>query len=385
MSQKESIPFDTSSIEAIASLPFSRDNQVQLLQSGQTTFQTILDSLTSARDIICIEFYIFKDDDTGQRLAEVLKEKAREGVKVYVLYDHFGSLLTSRSFWKDLRRAGVHLKASHPFRWDAPLGYFYRNHKKLLIIDGKKAFLGGFNIANEYYGYFKKIRDIWRDTGIYLKGPIASTLLELFSKSWRTWQGEQIVLKQVSADFSGGVSVIPIFTISGRSRRKMRRLFLHSIRNATSSILITTAYFTPGRKTLKALERASRRGIRLKLLLPGKTDVKSVYYAGRAFYKRLLHAGAEIYDYQGTVLHAKSAVFDGCWSIIGSANLHYQSFSRNDESNVGVMDPGFGKALSDLFQQDLKKAVRVNPAEWSRRPFHQKLLERFFSIHLKKF
>jgi cardiolipin synthase len=378
------IALKKSAIENILGLPFIENNKVRLLKNGHETFQTIFDLVSTAREIICIEFYIFKDDDTGKKLAALLKEKAREGVRVYLLYDHFGSFLTSRDFWSDLKNAGVKVRVSHPFNWTAPRGYIYRNHKKLLIIDGTKAVTGGFNIADEYHGYFKKRKITWRDTGIYLEGPVAYTLLNIFQKSWSTWKGEIINWHPKYETLNHGVPVIPIFANSGRARRRMRRLLIYSIKNAKSSILLTTAYFIPSQRILKALVQAAKRGVSLKLLLPGESDVRSVFYAGRSYFSRLLKAGAEIYNYQSSVLHAKTTVFDECWSIIGSANFDHQSLGRNEESNVGIFDVDFSTHMTEAFQADLKNSLRVDADKWAQRPLHHKILEKLFSLIMKK-
>ncbi|RJR20537.1 MAG: hypothetical protein C4581_03280 [Nitrospiraceae bacterium] len=373
-----------SAIEKVLGSPFIENNKVQLLKSGRETFQTILDLVSAAGKIICIEFYIFKDDDTGKRLATLLKEKAKEGVKVYLLYDHFGSFLTSRHFWSDLKKSGVSIRVSHPFKWKSPREYMYRNHKKLLIIDGMKAVTGGFNIADEYHGYFRKRNITWRDTGIYLEGPIAYTLLNMFQRSWSTWKGELINCHTINKPTDHGVPVIPVFANSGRARRRMRRLLIYSIRNARESILLTTAYFVPSKRILRALLHAARRGVSLKLLLPGSSDVQSVFYAGRSHYSRLLKAGAEIYNYQGSVLHAKTTVFDGCWSIIGSANFDFQSLRKNEESNVGVYDTDFSARMTEVFQTDLKNSFKIDAGNWSMRPLHHKFMEKLFSLIIKK-
>jgi len=372
------------SIETILGLPFTENNKVRILKTGKETFQTILNTVSSARKIICIEFYIFKDDNSGRQLAELLKKKAAEGVSVYLLYDHFGSFLTSRSFWLDLKKEGVKVRVSHPFKWSSLKEYIYRNHKKLLIIDGKIAFTGGFNIADEYHGYFKKRKTVWRDTGIYLEGMISSTLLGIFSKSWKTWKGEEIDSPIEYSPFDRGVPVIPIFANSGRARRRMRKLLLYSIRHAKESIFLTTAYFVPGRRILRALIHAVRRGVKLKLLLPGKSDVMPVFYAGRNYYNRLLKEGVEIFNYQGAVLHSKTSVFDGCWSIVGSANIDLQSLSRNDESNVGVLDKDFSKDMMQVFYKDLEHSVKIDARTWRKRPFYQKFLEKFFFAIMRK-
>ena len=371
-------------IERILGLPFSPDNYVNPFESGQLTFQAILEAVSYAKKVICIEFYIFKDDETGRKLAEILKEKAAQGVQIYLLYDHFGSFLTSYKFWSDLKKVGINVQVSHPFKWTSPTSYIYRNHKKLLIIDGRKVFIGGFNIADEYHGYVRKKKNRWRDTGIYLEGPIASTMLDIFRHSWSRWRGsfDDVAIKH--QDTYHGTYAIPVFANSGRARRKMRRLFIYSIKNAKESILITTAYFFPSRRMLRALENSAGRGINVKLLLPGESDVLSVLYAGRAYYTRLLRAGVKIHNYHGSLLHSKTAVFDDKWSIAGSANLDMQSLRRNEESNVGILDKEFGRKMSEAFNRDLKEANKLDLATWTERPLYQKFLEKMFAAIMKR-
>jgi len=164
----------------------------------------------------------------------------------------------------------------------------------------------------------------------------------------------------------------------------MRKLLLYSIKNAKESIFLTTAYFIPSRKILRALINSVQRGVKLKLLLPGESDIIPVFYASRSYYKRLLKAGVEIYDYQGVVLHAKTSVFDGCWSIVGSANLDFQSLRRNEESNVGILDNNFSKDMIEVFFNDLEKSVKIDAQIWEKRPFYQKFLEKFFFAIMKK-
>jgi cardiolipin synthase len=377
-------PYSKTRIEELIGLSFSEKNRVRILESGNDTFQKILDSVSAARNIICAEFYIFRDDDTGREFAEKLKEKSRQGVRVYILYDHFGSFRTSRAFWSGMEKAGIKLRASHPFIWTSPRRYVYRNHKKLLLIDGEKAFTGGFNIADESHGFRRKQAKVWRDTGIFLKGPIAAALLDIFMESWAIWKGLPFTFKPKSVPVPEGVPVIPIFARSGRARRRMRRLLFYNINSAQKSIDMTTAYFMPGRRILKALEQAARRGVILRLLLPGKTDVPSIHYAGRAFYRRLLKAGVAIYTYQGPVLHAKTAVFDGCWSIIGSTNLDFQSLRRNEESNVGILNNDFGARLTGVFHNDLALSKKIEADTWTHRPFYQRLLEKMFSLVMRR-
>lgn len=378
-------PFIKKQIQRAYDVPFTDGNKVTLLWKGKEMFQKIFDTVKSAKELLCLEFYIFRDDETGHELAEILKRKASEGVKVYVLYDHFGSFGNPLRFWKSLKRAGVHVRASRPFKWTSPGQYVYRDHKKLIIIDGHKAFTGGLNIANEYRGYHTlKRKEAWRDTGILLEGPITTALLDIFKKSWRIWKGDPIDYNRHVEPFEGGLPAIPIFASSAKSRRKMRKLLYYSINHAQKSIYFTTAYFTPSRRMLQVLENAVSRGVKVTLLLPGKSDIAAAHYAGRASFTKLLKEGIEIYNYDGEILHAKTAVFDETWSVIGSANLDFRSLRINDEGNVGIIDTGFAHEMIEVFHEDLQQSRKITLEKWLQRPLLEKIKEKFFFMFRRK-
>lgn len=416
MQDREAIrtAFEISEIEKIYGGSFTGGNSIQLLWENGELFKAIFDSIAIAKKFICLEFYIFRNDETGEELAELLKKKASEGICIYILYDHFGSFGTPRKFWAELKQAGINIRTSYPFQWTAPLHYARRDHKKLILIDGEKAFTGGLNIANEYRGYyFKRHKEAWRDTGIMLEGPIALTLLSEFNKSWRLW-GRKPIKKEVESEklqvksteksltlnsFASGeparggqlltfnlnsLPVLPIFASSSRGRRKLRRLLYYSINHARKSIFLTTAYFTPSRIMLAMLSEAVRRRVIVGLLLPLKSDVSAADYAGRASFTKLLKAGVQIYTYKGRVLHAKTAVFDGCWSIIGSANLDFQSLRRNDEGNVGILDENFGQQMIDIFEKDIKNSEILELEQWIKRGFCEKIKEKFFALFRRR-
>ena len=360
---------------------FVAGNTVTLLWKGPESFRRIFDSIQKAKELICLEFYIFRNDETGIELAELLKKKASEGVQVYILYDHFGSLGTPRSFWQGLRDAGVFIRASRPFKWTSPHEYVYRDHKKLIIIDGEIAFTGGLNIANEYRGYHRIMKkEAWRDTGIFLIGPVASALLNIFKKSWKLWKGPPIHFNKRVNPISNGLPALPIFASTAKGRRQMRKLMYYSLNKAQQTMYLTTAYFSPSLRMLQALENAAARGVDVKLLLPGKSDIIATIYAARAFFTRLLRAGIEIYTYSGKILHAKTAVFDGIWSVIGSTNLDFQSLWRNDEGNIGIIDRSFGSLMIELFQEDLKHSEKITLSRWMKRPITEKFKEKFFAL-----
>ena len=377
-------------IERIFKHRFSFATHVRLLWKGKESFQTIFDAVSRAEKFVCLQFYIFRNDETGTALSKLLKQKSREGVKIYILYDHFGSLGTPRSFWKDMQKVGIQIRASRPFKWTAPLNYVHRDHRKLIVIDSKSAFTGGLNIANEYSGFHLRRRSRgWRDTGILVEGPIVNELFDTFKKSWTTWGGGKILIQEAdegALDKITGdrIPALPIFVYSGKGRKRMRNLLRYSIDHSQNNILLTTAYFIPSRRLIERLEAAVMRGVKVRLLVPGKSDVPAASYAGRAFFSRLLKAGIEIYTYLGEMLHAKTYLFDEYWNIIGSTNLDYQSLIYNDEGNIGILDSFFGSKMTGIFEEDLKNSVRIDQEIWHKRPFLDKFKEHFFAIFRKR-
>jgi cardiolipin synthase len=382
--------FSIASIERIFKQKFSLATHVQILWKEKDSFRTIFDAVKGAEKFICLQFYIFKNDETGTALSELLKQKSRDGVKVYILYDHFGSFGTPRRFWKDMNKAGVMIRASHPFKWTAPFHYVHRDHRKLIVIDLRRAFTGGINIANEYSGFHLRRRSRgWRDTGIMVEGPIVNELFETFKKSWYTWRGERIHLPETDEEKptkrqKGNIPALPIFVYSRKGRKRMRHLLRHSIDHARTNISLTTAYFTPSKRIIALLEDAVRRGVKVRLLVPGKSDIPAASYAGRAFFTRLLKSGIEIYTYRGEMLHAKTYVFDNYWSIIGSTNLDYQSLMYNDEGNIGILEASFASKMAEMFEEDLKHSIRIDLKDWRSRPFSQKIKEHFFALFRKR-
>lgn len=396
--------FTTHSIEKIFKGKFSSATNIQLLWKGNESFQTIFDTIKNAKKLICLEFYIFRNDETGTELAELLKQKSLEGVAVYLLYDHFGSFGTPGKFWKDMKNAGIKIRASRPFKWTSPFNYVHRDHRKLIVIDNKKAFTGGLNIANEYSGFHLRTKGRgWRDTGIMLEGPIVDELFKAFKKWWYIWGGEPIEWSAAMEKWSNGVMeknnapilqypntpsksipAIPLFVSSARGRRRMRRLLYYSINHAQRSIALTTAYFTPSKRMVEILGNAVNRGVRVRLLVPGISDVPAASYAGKAFFSRLLKASVEIYHYTGEILHAKTCIFDDCWNIIGSTNLDFQSLRYNDEGNVGILDADFAAKMNKIFDDDLKHSIKISLEEWHKRPLKEKLKEHFFSLFRRR-
>lgn len=396
-----SIGITKNQIELILKCSFSEADIVKLLWKGDDAFSSLHNALNIAERCICLEFYIFRNDETGSALADILIQKSLNGIDVRVIYDHFGSIGTPRSFWKKMSDAGIKVRSSYPFSWRAPLDYFRRDHKKLILIDKHTAFLGGLNIANEYSGFHLRRKGrSWRDTGIMIHGPVVMMLNDIFMKTWRSRKKEQtndhnashkcnniITAEKISYDLKTTETMkpaIPIFASSSSGRRRFRTLLRKSISSAEKEILLTTAYFTPGRLLKKYLKAAAARGVSVRLLLPMQSDLPFVDYAGRASYEELLKAGVNIHLYKGDVLHAKTYVFDRKWSIIGSANLDSMSLRYNDEGNIGIFDEGFGSKMAKMFEHDMRESQLLSLDEWIRRGAYSKLLEKFFHLFRRR-
>src|SRR4030042_1686511 len=289
-----------------------------------------------------------------------------------------------------MREAGTQIRASHPFKWTMPFHYVHRDHRKLIVIDLRKAFTGGLNIANEYSGFHLRRRSRGRrDTGILVEGPIVKELFDTFQKSWTTWGGKKIDAQETHHQArekiqENSIPSLPIFVYSGKGRKRMRALLRYSIDHAQASTLLTTAYFIPRRRLIERLEAAARRGVKVRLLVPGKSDVPAASYAGRAFFSRLLKAGIEIYTYLGELLHENTYLFDQSWCIVGSTNLDYQSLRYNDEGNIGILDSAFASKIAGVFEEDLKTSVQIDEETWQQRPLLEKMVEHFFALFRKR-
>ena len=376
--------FTIEAIERLYGRPFIKGNSMKLLWRGSDAFDEITRAVKAARKLICLQFYIYRNDETGEELARLLMQKSSEGVGVYILYDHLGSIFTPRGFWKKLRDAGIKIGASHPFMWLEPRRYLRRDHRKLITIDEEVAFTGGLNIANEYWGSAMRKKRPWRDTGILMRGPVAASLTERFFISWHELRRKHPGYIKPEVAREGDLPVLPIFASSRVGRKQMRKLLFYSIFHADREICLTTAYFIPSRHMVRSLENAVGRGVRVRLLVPMTSDILAVHYASRHFFARLLKAGVEIYTYNGSMLHAKSYVFDRQWCIVGSANLDYISLRHNDEGNVGIISDSLAEELLEVFETDLRDSIRIDADKWHERPLMNRMLEGFFALFRRR-
>jgi cardiolipin synthase A/B len=364
-----------SRIKGLPDVVRSHHNKVFLLPHGGDFFPSLFKALASAATTICAEFYRVKPDGTGQAFARALQEAAARGVEVSLIYDAIGCFDTPSSYFQQLQAAGVRCL---PFNKPAFTRIHWldiRDHRKMVVIDGKTAFLGGLNVGDEYSGFGDSF-ERWRDVGIRLDGPAAGELQHLFRRTWAQEGGIDFPAQiDPSAAPAGDADVIIVNGRPHHTRSVIRNSFRLAMAGAVQDIRIITPYFVPGPRVVRSLLRAGKRGARVRIILPSISDVPLVQMMSRAYLKPLLAAGVEIFERQGTILHAKVMLIDDRWVTLGSANLDFRSFHRNYEMNVIIDSHVFGAQIETLFNEELVKSRRITLSDHVRVNRLQRLLE----------
>ena len=357
--------------------PFAEMNvgahRLALLKDGTETFPAMLDAIAGARSTICLETYILRSDRIGGLFAEALAERARAGVEVNLLYDDWGSSVTG-AYLRSLAAAGVRALAYHPIRFFGPgrevFGRMaHRDHRKMLVVDSRVGFAGGINIADAYVAAPDGGLG-WRDTHLRLEGPAAIELEYFFLHTWRRTRGAPLAEARYGG--AGRRRADPLVSVVSSHRRHgrtgIRDAYRDAIRGARERVWITNAYFLPTLPFIRNLIDAARRGVDVRVMVGGTTDVKAVLYASRSIYEILLAAGVRMFEWEGRVLHAKTAVTDGRWATVGSSNLDAQSLRQNLEVNAIIRDETFARALERMYVEDLGSCREINHVRWRERP-----------------
>ncbi len=361
--------------------PLSSRNAVKLLLNGENKFAEVLAALEQAREHIHIEYYIYEDDEIGNQVKDVLIRKAREGVKVRFIYDDFGSSRVRKHMADELRSAGVEAYPFYRVHFILLANrYNYRNHRKIIVIDGCTGFVGGINVSDRYINKPGRKQVYWRDTHLRIDGSAVYFLQYLFMCDWNFCSDQKLhpetsyfcEPKQEDAD-----TIVQI-AASGPDSDTPTILYsiIQAINLAQKEILITTPYFIPGESLLSALVIASLSGVKVKLLVPGVSDSAFVNAAAHSFYDDLLHAGVEIYRYKKGFIHSKTLVSDSKVSMIGTANMDYRSFDLNFEVNAVIYNEVFSRKLRQVFYDDLHNAEQIDPDTWFSRPLIRQLGEK---------
>ncbi len=366
----------------VGSAPFIAGNRVEVLLDGGPFYRGLLAAIAGAERYVFLESYIVAADGTGWRVAEALAERARHGVEVAFLIDGYGSLMLDPEYLTFLREAGVKVLIFRPVVLFARRLPFWRrrNHRKLLVVDGRIGIVGGMNISDDYAAVEDGGRG-WHDCAVRVEGPAVVTLETMFRRLWSESRGSDLesVFRE-GPTFPEGDQVRFLANFARRDRSFIRRAYLLAFLAAERSIRIMNAYFIPDRVLLRSLIRAARRGVKVEVIVAGATDVKSALYATRSLYSKMLKQGIELYEWEERVLHAKIAVVDGTWSTIGSSNLDYFSSYRNLEVNAGLLGDRIGGQLEDQFDVDRARSRKIDYAAWKKRPLWSKLVEWFFGL-----
>jgi cardiolipin synthase A/B len=382
--------------QAVVGSPLMVGNKVVLLQDGPATFQQMFTAIHNAKDHIHMETYIIEADEVGNRFADALIAKQAQGVEVRLIYDSVGAINAPKAFFQRLIDGGVTVLEFNPIN---PLtvkkgwAVNHRDHRKLLIVDGQTAFLGGINISSVYSGGSFSTRSKqrpaggqpWRDTHLRVEGPVVGEFQKLFIGTWEKQKGAPLggPLTEPPAREKyfpplanqGNEVVRAIGSTPDEPYSLIYATLMSAISSAETSVHLTNAYFIPDPQLLAALKDAVTRGVDVKIILPGKTDSALVFHAGRSYYAELLGAGVKIYQRRDALLHAKTALIDGVWSTIGSTNLDWRSFLHNDELNAVILGQAFGAQMRMMFETDMHFSTPITLEQWQRRPVIDRLKE----------
>ena len=374
--------------EAATGRPLIAGNKVTLLFDGPRTITAMMAAVAAARDTINLETYIFDQDPLGLKFADLLIAKQKEGVQVSIIYDCVGTLGTPQAFFDRMQEAGIRLLPFQPvsphhklFNWRIN----NRDHRKILVVDGKVAFTGGVNISNAYdHGSMFRSQDKkgtslgWRDTHIQIEGPAVAALQWMFLDNWASQEEGELPAKDYFPTLTqAGDKILRVLASQPGGEPEIYKAHFLAIEGATKSIYITAAYFVPDVQILKALLDAAHRGVDVRIILSNLTDSGTVSNAGHSFYTQMLEGGIRVYELKAAVLHAKTAVIDGSWSTVGSTNIDMRSFLHNKEVNVVVLGDDFGQEMDHAFQDDLKDSNEINLEAWKRRPTSKRIKEWF--------
>ena len=364
-------------------------NTTRLLVDGPATFAAMKRAITRARSRVLLESYIVEDSAMADDLAVLLSSKAAHGVQVAFIYDGVGSLGTEAAYFDRLARAGVAVCKFNPVNPLERPGYWginHRDHRKLLVVDQEVAFTGGINISRAYSsGSFGRahargddaLKDGWRDTHIELRGPVVQAFAHSFAQIWSV-QGCKVALVKPPAPAvpTPGTRVVKVLESDPTDKDNLiYASLLAAIAASQRSVWVSMAYFAPGEEMIAALVGAARRGVDVRLVLPGRSDFTLVLQAGRSYYDRLLAAGVRIHEMDDAVLHAKTAVIDGVVSTVGSSNMDWRSFVANNEINAIVLGRDFGQQLEALFKRDLTNSRPIEFEAWRQRDLADRFME----------
>ncbi|KAA0011133.1 cardiolipin synthase [Billgrantia pellis] len=363
-------------IEDLARLPLLEGNDLTLLIDGEQTYRSLLEGIDAAEDYLLVQFYIVRDDDIGTAFQQRLIEKAQEGVDVYFLYDEIGSYALPSDYLRALREGGVKVQRFPSTRGPGKRFQLnFRNHRKVMVADGERAWIGGFNLGDEYWQGHEELGP-WRDTHLAVAGPAALALQLVFLEDW-LWASDDILelaWEPVTTERQAPVMILP----SGPADRfeTASLMVQQAIHAAKERIWISSPYFVPDDGVQTMLKLAALNGIDVRILIPERQDNLLPRYATYAFLGPMLDAGVKIYRYRGGFLHGKSFVIDDAGAAVGTVNLDNRSFRLNFEVTALVMEPDFAREVAAMFEEDFSRSTRIEQEAIAERPLWHRIAAR---------
>lgn len=366
-------------LEKLAGLSFTRGNEAELLIDGEATFNSIFEAIDAAQSYVLVQFYIVKDDELGKKLKDKLIAKAKAGVKVYFLYDEIGSLTLGSGYVRELRDAGAQVQSFSTSRRDGrKFQLNFRNHRKIVVVDGKTGFTGGFNVGNEYVSQHATL-GTWRDTHLRIRGPGATMLQVPFGEDWYWATGtvlNELAWEPAACESGADVSALCLPTGPADKMESCALFFLSAINSAERRIWIASPYFVPDEQIISALQLAALRGVDVRLLIPEQPDNKLVYYSAYSYLRDVQGTDIKIYRYNQGFMHQKVVLMDDDFSSVGSANFDNRSFRLNFEITMAIKSRDFAGKVAAMLEKDFERSRLMTQEDLDQKPFHFRLASR---------
>ncbi len=368
-------------------VPLLRGGTAELLRNGDRFYPAILEAIRGAQDTINFEVYIFESDETGREFIDAFTERARAGVEVRLLLDAFGSLKLKRAHRRELRDAGVRLEFFRPLALRNLVRIYKRTHRRAIVVDGRIGFTGGAAVSNKWRGDTRTPKE-WRDSMTRVTGALVAGVQSAFASNWVYVTGEVIAGPRFyppGAD-SGPACGLSVVSSPSDAQQPIRMLIWLSFVNARRRLWLANSYFIPDLQLRKAVMDRASSGVDVRILVPGNhTDALPVQYTGRGFYEELLQAGVRIFEYQASMMHAKTVVVDEAWALVGSANMDERSMEINEENMLGIAEPDFARSVAQALEQDFTRSREIELEAWRRRPLYQRALEKAARILIEQY
>ncbi|HET6230299.1 MAG TPA: phospholipase D-like domain-containing protein [Longimicrobiaceae bacterium] len=362
--------------------PIREGGRAEMLNNGATFFPAVIAEIGRAKRTVDFMVYIWEPGKASDAVFAALTERARAGVQVRLMLDGLGGMKVDDKRLDEFKRAGGRVSTFRPLTFGKLTRFHKRNHRRAIVIDGEVGFTGGEAVADKWMGNADS-EEHWRDSMVRVTGPLARSLQDVFSQLWSSNTGEMLVGPQF---YPNATAVRPgdyighhvnVIGSPGSENHPMRKVFWMSFASARQRLYIASSYFVPDEEARRIVAERARAGVDVRILVPGeKTDAKSIRWAGQGYYDELLSAGAKIYEYQPTMMHAKTVTVDGQWSVVGSANMDVRSDELNQENVLGILDPQFAAQIDSAYMVDLSHAKQINLREWRDRPWYWKVREK---------